>query len=86
MTFEQIFSGRLVLMSAQRHVAQAGIVYEPGQALIDSFVVDAYQKAFWILERKLCELEREFDDKLKRTRSATRRRQLDRRAQRQVTR
>ena len=87
-TFEQIFSGRMLLMRAQRHIAQAGIsrygLRDSGSRLVE-FRSPADEGAFFIVESLLCQLEREFDQKKKRC-DRRRRRQLDTRAKRQAVR
>ena len=72
MTFLQLFEGRMRLMHAQRHVAQASIRYptngtqwREGWPKFSS--ADA-EESFFLIERLLCALESEFDSK-KRTRS-----------------
>lgn len=69
MTFLQIFNGRLVLMRAQRHLAQAHTVHAPlGSDWRQLFLSGAGREAMRIVESKLRELETEFDSK-KRPRS-----------------
>jgi hypothetical protein len=81
-TFEQIFTGRLLLMRVQRHISQAEWDGKsPG--LNPHFKTLAGEKAFFAVERLLVELEREFDEKKKRC-DRSKQRRLDRRADRQV--
>ena len=75
MTFLQLFKGRMVLMRAQRHVAQASIYYPPdGSKWSDNwpkFYKSTAETSFFLIERLLRELEKEFDAK-KRPRSQRR--------------
>lgn len=79
MTFLQILNGRMLLMSAQRHIAQASIYYPPdGGKWPDNwpkFYNSSAETSFFLIERLICELEKEFDSK-KRRRSQ--RRQINR--------
>lgn len=85
MTFEQIFSGRMLLMRAQRHVAQSGIeTYIQGSWLQPVFRSAADRAAFCLIEKRLQELEREFDEKAAR-KDHRKRQLLRRRIDRQVT-
>jgi len=69
MTFGQIFSGRMLLMRAQRHIVQAGVLrLEQDKFLFPIFRGPAEQQAFLLVERLLVELEREFDENRKRCR------------------
>lgn len=77
MTFEQIFTGRILLMRAQRHIAQEF-------ATVRGFRTPAGEEAFFIVERCLVDLEREFDAK-KKLSDRNKKRSLDRRADRQVS-
>jgi hypothetical protein len=82
MTFEQLFSGRMLLMRVQRHISQAEWDgRSPG--LNPRFKTPAGEKAFFTVERLLVELECEFDAK-KKLCDRTKQRRLDRRADRQV--
>jgi hypothetical protein len=82
MTFEQLFSGRMLLMRVQRHISQAEWDgRSPG--LNPRFKTLAGEEAFFTVERLLVELEREFEKKKKRCNQIKQRR-LDRRADRQV--
>lgn len=83
MTFEQIFSGRMVLMRAQRHIAQGAVRYETGTYLTPIFRAEPDERAFFLVERLLQDLEREFEEKRKRTRKH-KRAELAERADRQV--
>jgi hypothetical protein len=90
MTFEQIFAGRMTLMRAQRHIAQASVLrYEQelkgANWLKPIFRDQAGEQAFFIVELRLIALEREFDIKTMK-RSARQRRCLNQRADRQVRR
>jgi len=85
MTFEAIFAGRMTLMRAQRHIAQAHLVQVVPFPEIPRFTSPAGEQAFWIVERLLCALESEFDGKKQRL-DKRRQRNLDRRANRQVAR
>lgn len=85
MTFEQIFTGRLILMRAQRHVCQ-GNRYRLGKnhgLFFPIFEDKAADEAFLIVEWRLIELEREFEQKRNRA-HRSKRQSLDRRADRQV--
>lgn len=82
MTFEQIFAGRLTLMRAQRHICQAYLL--GFDHMIPIFRAPEGDAAFWIVENRLVELEREFAEKRSRQK-ARKRRSLDRRADRQVS-
>jgi hypothetical protein len=82
MTFEQLFSGRMLLMRAQRHISQAEWDGKSG-GLNPQFKTLAGESAFFTIERLLVELESEFDAKAK-TASAKKRKALHRRADRQV--
>jgi hypothetical protein len=89
MTFEQLFSGRLLLMRAQRHICQAGIArYATNKIgtynwLTPEFRTAADEQAYFTAERLLMELELEFDEKKKRC-DRRKQQRLDRRADRQV--
>lgn len=87
MTFEQIFSGRMLLMRAQRHIAQSGVKRYAliGNWLTPEFVDAAAEEAFFIVERQLVDLEKLFESKKQRC-DAKRRRSLTRRVDAQVTR
>ena len=65
MTFNQIFTGRLILMKTQRHLAQKYFCYAK-----QDFISPEGKHAYLIVEGSLQELEREFDAK-KRSRSQT---------------
>lgn len=83
MSFEEIFTGRLLLMRAQRHISQsAWDGKSPG--LNPRFKTLAGEQAFFTVERLLVELENEFTQK-KRKCDRRKRRALERRADRQVT-
>lgn len=83
MTFDQIFSGRLLLCRATRHVMQAHFVGFDHS--IPVFRTPEGDAAFWLIESKLRDLENEFEAKKKR---CARRKQLRlyRRADAQVRR
>lgn len=84
MTFEQLFRARMLLMSAQRHIAQEFISYPNGESGPKyRFRTQGGAHAFLIVERLLCELEREFESKKNRC-DRRKRQSLDRRADRQV--
>lgn len=87
MTFEQIFAGRLILMRAQRHIAQAHVLrYAECQNTMQPIFRNAEgREAFWIVEFLLRELKREFTEK-RNSCNRGRRQKLDRRADRQVLR
>jgi hypothetical protein len=68
MTFEQLFRGRLALMRAQRHLNNRAVIFVPGATYRNPTSSD-YQ-AYFILERLLVDLEREFETKRKRKRKA----------------
>jgi hypothetical protein len=80
--FEQLFSGRMLLMRVQRHICQAGLV--GFDHMIPVFRTPAFDEAFWTVERLLVELEREFETK-KKLCDRDKQRRLDRRADRQVS-
>lgn len=67
MTFNQLFTGRLILMRAQRHLAQKYVDYKA-----NDFPCVEGRTAYFIVERALRQLETEFDSK-KRNRSQTQR-------------
>lgn len=67
MTFMQIFTGRLILLRTQRHLAQK---YADHKA--NNFTCVEGRAAYFIVERALRQLETEFDSK-KRNRSQTQR-------------
>lgn len=67
MTFNQIFTGRLILLSTQRHLAQKYACYK-----VNDFTCAEGRAAYFIVERALQQLEAEFDAK-KRNRSQTQR-------------
>jgi|HubBroStandDraft_6_1064221.scaffolds.fasta_scaffold00550_23 hypothetical protein len=81
MTFQQLFSARMLLMRVQRHISQAGLV--GWDHMIPVFRDASYDEGFFIVEGLLVELEREFDQKRKRC-DRRKQRSLDRRADRQV--
>lgn len=85
MTFDQIFAGRMILIGAQKHLAQEFVYYPDGETTLlgAKFRTPAGERAFFTVESLLVELEREFDAKKKRCHRKTRR-VLDRRADRQV--
>jgi hypothetical protein len=83
LSFEQIFSGHMLLVRARRHICQAWLI--GFDHFIPAFRAPEGDEAFRIIERKLIELETEFDAKKKACDRAKRLR-LDRRADRQVTR
>jgi hypothetical protein len=66
-TFEQIFSGRMVLIQAQKHIAQSSIHYRSEGTdwfpVLPMFATKAAEEAYFIVEHALCELEREFEAK-----------------------
>jgi hypothetical protein len=67
-TFEQIFTGRLFLLQAQKHHAQSHVRYDyEGRHFWDS---EAAEAVYRILENCRCELQREFKRKSKRKSSA----------------
>ena len=84
-TFEQIFASRIMLMRVQRHIAQAHVErYETSAGvMIPVFSGPAGHEAFWLVESSLQDLETKFEEK-KKLIDAKSRRQLDRRADRQV--
>ena len=86
MTFDQLFSGRMLLMRAQRHVAQSGVrrYRVIDDWLTPEFVDTAAEQAFFIIEFRLVELEKLFEAKKSR-RDAKSRRHLTRRMDAQVT-
>jgi hypothetical protein len=85
MTFEQLFSGRMLLMRVQRHISQ--VEWDgrcsPSTRLNPHFKTPAGEEAFFIVERLLVLLEGEFDEKKKRC-NRIKQRRLDQRADRQV--
>lgn len=83
MTFEQFFSGRMLLMRAQRHICQAGLT--GWDHMIPVFNDSDRCAAFYIVERLLIELESEFEAKKNRC-DQRKRRALERKADRQVSR
>lgn len=88
MTYEQIFAGRMILMRAQRHIAQASRYYGKNIAgsrngAVFAFRSHSRQQAFFIVESLLVELEGEFDEKRKHCQTAKSKR-LAARADRQV--
>jgi hypothetical protein len=66
-TFEQIFSGRMRLLSAMRHIAQQHGCYPQGKL---HFRTGAGGEAFRIVERCIAELEREFNAKRSRRKTS----------------
>jgi hypothetical protein len=60
-TFQEIFTARMFLNQASKHLAHAHIRYDPEGRHFWSSADSA--EAFAILETSLCELEREFEAK-----------------------
>lgn len=87
MTFEQIFEGRLTLMRAQRHIAQAHVSRydQSGNTMRPIFGSTEGSEAFWLVEGRIQALEIEFTEKRKSCNRA-KRQKLDRRADQQVLR
>lgn len=67
LTFEQIFEGRIHLLSAMRHLLQEHGFYVKGQVY---FTTGAGADAVHIVHEALTELEREFKEKRSRRRAA----------------
>ena len=95
MTYDQLFSGRMLLMKAQRHIAQASLVTEARQGSASSvnygipwpaakFTTPAMCDAFYIVERLLCALEKEFDTKVDAEKQQAKRRALQHRMNQQL--
>lgn len=72
-------------MRVQRHIAQAGISFPCGTSSGWLFTDPRrpLEEAFLIVERRLCELEKEFEVK-KARKSKRERKRLDQRARRQI--
>jgi len=71
--FEQNFRGRMLLISAQRHIAQQVITYPDGDTRWHGFVSEAGKEAFLVVARCLHTLEMEFRVKKFRNREQRRR-------------
>ena len=72
--FEQNFRGRMLLISAQRHIAQQVLTYPSGNTEEHKlFVSEAGKEAFLIVARCLHTLEMEFRVKKFRNREGRRR-------------
>lgn len=85
MTFEQMFSGRMLLMRAQRHISQTHSAFPCGDSASWLIPGNAGMHAYQIVEQALQQLEREFDAKRARCKRRGRSASLARRADRQVT-
>jgi hypothetical protein len=83
MTFEKIFSGRMMLMRVQRHISQAEWDGK-SSGLNPRFKTRSGEEAFFIVERLLIDLEKEFDRKAI-VCHRRKRQSVERRADRQVT-
>lgn len=67
LTFQQIFEGRIHLLSAMRHIAQEHGVYVSGQL---HFISSPAGDAFHIVHTCISDLERDFAQKKSRRRAA----------------
>lgn len=84
LTFEQLFSGRMLLMRAQRHISQAEWDGK-STGLAPKFKTPAGDRAFFVVEALLVALEHEFEQKKARC-DRRKQRRLERQADRQVLR
>jgi hypothetical protein len=75
--FDQNLSGRMLLASIQRHLAQEHVAYQASDSAFPHFRSDAGREAFSIVNRRLNQLELEFRD-------ARRSRQIKREARRRA--